>query len=294
MSNIQKILFSLLLILISTSYFILKKPKIESKTEVIHIPPLKIEPEIKITEASNHNSNVDSPSDILSTLRNAVTASKTKKELTEDERAKEILAQLKKSVHSTENPKKLKIKRVKDKKLSKKVVKRVIKPKKPVIKKKRIAIHKKVVNKKVIHKKVVNKKVIHKKVVNRKVVNKKVIHKKVVNRKRIAKTTKPKLEVVKASKPDSYYFEKNDPTVDKTIESNKFVETLGVVSVSKAEEVDFTIPQKVEQAQDGVVDIPSATIETEELKKLKFVKPIETIEVSKEFEASDSYKYLKN
>ena len=274
MSNIQKILFSLLLILISTSYFILKKPKIESKTEVIHIPPLKIEPEIKITEASNHNSNVDSPSDILSALRSAVTASKTKKELTEDEYAKEILAQLKKSVHYTETPKKLKIKIVKDKKLSKKVVKRVIKPKKLVIKKKRIAIHKIVVNKKVIHKK--------------------VIHKKVVNRKRIAKTTKPKLEVVKASKPDSYYFEKNDPTVDKTIESNKFVETLGVVSVSKAEEVDFTIPQKVEQAQDGVVDIPSATIETEELKKLKFVKPIETIEVSKEFEASDSYKYLKN
>ncbi len=268
MKNIQKILFSLALLLIPTSYFILKKSKTESTTEVIHIPQLKIEPEIKITEASNHNSNVDNPSDILSTLKSAVRESKTQKELTEDERAKEILAQLKKSVHSTETPKKLKRKRVQDKKLSKKVVKRVIKPKKTIIKK-RVAIHKKNIHKKNIHKKAVEKK-------------------------RIAKKTKPKLEVVKASKPDSYYFEKDDPSVSKTVESNNFVKTLGVVSVSKEEEVAFTIPQKVEQAQDGVVDIPSATIETEELKKLKFVKPIETIEVSKEFEASDSHKYLKN
>ena len=264
--TLKKILLFLPLLLIPTSYFILKKSKIEPTTEVIHIPQLNIEPEIKITEASNHNSNVDNLSDILSTLKSAVRESRTPKELTEDERAKEILTQLKKSVHSIESPKKLKSKKVKDKKISKKVVKSITKPKKAIIRKKRVAIHKKAIHKKVIHKKTINKKV--------------------VNKKRIVKTTKPKLEVVREHK----LFE----IKDKTVESNKFVETLGVVSVSKEKEVAFTIPPKVELAQDGVVDIPSATIETEELKKLKFVKPIETIEVSKEFEASDAQQYLKN
>ncbi len=111
------------------------------------------------------------------------------------------------------------------------------------------------------------------------------------------------LEVVGVSKPfeikeklgtpDAQYFE--PIKVRKENHQNaplKFVKKLGVVAVSNKYETHFAVPAKKELAKEGIVSIPTATVETEELKKLKFVKPLEVIEVSKEFETIEADKYL--
>jgi len=112
------------------------------------------------------------------------------------------------------------------------------------------------------------------------------------------------LEVVNVSKPfvikeeksllDSNYFEPQKP-VETTTNTNptKFVKTLGVVAVSNAYETPLVVPKKVEIAKEGIVELPNAKFETEEMKKLKFVKPLEVIEVSKPFETLEAAKYLK-
>ncbi len=65
-----------------------------------------------------------------------------------------------------------------------------------------------------------------------------------------------------------------------------------MVTVSNPYETHMAIPKKVELAKEGVVSISTATTETETLKKLKFVQPLEVIEVSKEFESIEAKKYL--
>jgi len=92
--------------------------------------------------------------------------------------------------------------------------------------------------------------------------------------------------------PDEHFFKRHNPAVNQPVELNQFVQTLGVVKVSRQYEVQSKISKKVELARDGVVDIPTATVETEELKKLKFVKPLAVTEVSQPFEASQAERYL--
>ena len=62
--------------------------------------------------------------------------------------------------------------------------------------------------------------------------------------------------------------------------------------MSNKYETHFAVPPKKELAKEGVVSMPTATVETEELKKLKFVEPLEVVEVSKEFETIEAHKYL--
>ena len=62
--------------------------------------------------------------------------------------------------------------------------------------------------------------------------------------------------------------------------------------MSNKYESNFAVPPKKELAKEGVVSMPTATVETEELKKLKFVEPLEVVEVSKEFETIEAHKYL--
>ena len=97
----------------------------------------------------------------------------------------------------------------------------------------------------------------------------------------------------KSTTPDTQYFE--PIKVEKEERHNaplKFVKKLGVVAVSNKYESNFAVPPKKELAKEGVVSMPTATVETEELKKLKFVEPLEVVEVSKEFETIEAHKYL--
>lgn len=84
--------------------------------------------------------------------------------------------------------------------------------------------------------------------------------------------------------PDSHYFETIE---EKPMNNNaplEFVEKLGVLMVSDKYESDFTVPQKIEVAKEGIVTIPNASVETEEMKGLEFVDTLGVIEVSADFE----------
>jgi len=97
------------------------------------------------------------------------------------------------------------------------------------------------------------------------------------------------------TRPDADYFE----PITSTIQQNNhepigFVKTLGVVEVSQKYEVgNLEIPQMVQLAKEGVVDISSASVETEALKKLKFIDPLEVVEVSEAFETIEANRYIK-
>lgn len=96
-----------------------------------------------------------------------------------------------------------------------------------------------------------------------------------------------------ATLPDSYYFE---PILAKKSQTNnaplEFVDTLGVVNVSTKYESNFSVSQKVEIAKEGIVNISSASLETEEIKKLEFVDTLGIIEVSSDFETINATSYL--
>ena len=286
MNKLQKIILILVLALVPISYIILQKQK---KTNVIVIPPIVIEPKAKETaqkqEAIPQKIESDSPLKILKNLQKAVATPPVSEEL----EAKEILTNLKNS-------------------LSREIVQ-----KKKVIKHKKEIVKKRIIHKKRIVKKSKTRKKIHKK--NNQIITSKIIHKiKTTTKKpsisreeevqRYRKAHKNGLEVVSESEvfeineptesiPDSAYFDKPNPKINKPVEVNKFVETLGVVKKSEVYEVDnVEIEEKREEAKDGVIDISTATVETEELKKLKFVKPLEVTEVTQPFEASKAKKYL--
>jgi len=119
-------------------------------------------------------------------------------------------------------------------------------------------------------------------------------HKKYASDLEIVNVSKP--FVIKEEKilPDSHYFESQKP-VETTPNTNptKFVQTLGVVAVSNAYETPLVVPKKIEVAKEGIVEFKNAKLETEEMKRLKFVKPLEVVEVSKPFETIEAEKYLK-
>ena len=96
-----------------------------------------------------------------------------------------------------------------------------------------------------------------------------------------------------ATLPDSYYFE---PILAKKSQTNnaplEFVDTLGVVNVSTKYESNFSVSQKVEIAKEGIVNISSASLETEEIKKLEFVDTLGIVEVSSDFETINATSYL--
>jgi len=325
LNNLQKGSLLIIFFLILISYFILKKLSCKENQKSIHIPQLKIES--KPTQLDEHST-------ILSILQSAVQKSRKSEDISEDERAREILAQLKNHIpspteeidaHILEELAKMnsliEVKSTDKKESSFKIIeKRKVEHRKKIIHKKR-AVHKK----KTVHKKrVVDKKrTIHKKkIVHKKKVThpKKIAEKKSINKKPLVQKSRQlsreeevrayqakhqgELEVVsqsqvfeinepKTKKTDSYYFKQHDPSLNQPVELNRFVKTLGVVKISKVEEVSVTIPPKIELAQDNIVDISTASIETRELKKLQFVKPIEVVEVSEAFEASEAKKYLK-
>ncbi|CAA6820783.1 MAG: Unknown protein [uncultured Sulfurovum sp.] len=103
------------------------------------------------------------------------------------------------------------------------------------------------------------------------------------------------IEEVDNHLPDSHYFEPIETA--KMTELNAplaFVEKLGVVAVSNKYESNFSIPQKIELAQEGIVNISSASLETQELKKLDFVDSLGVVEVSQDFETTQADSYLNN
>ena len=101
-----------------------------------------------------------------------------------------------------------------------------------------------------------------KKVVKRKPIKKKIVQKKI-------KIQKPSIQ---------------------STEPIGFVKTLGIVKTSGTYEVNDMSMDKLEDvSNDGVVDISTAT--TDELQELPFVKPLEIVEVTQPFEASEAKKY---
>jgi len=316
-----------LLLLIPASYILLKRAE---PKKVIIIPQLNIvsvEKKPVVTE---------SPTDILSKFKLAVSSAKEKAVPTQEEEALKILATLQKSTKELTEVQE-------DKKV---VTEEVTLPKKIILEKKTII--KKEIIKKTTPKKLVEKKIVVKKAIAKKTIIKKQIVQKQPAKKSTTQKTKPKtvhvkivkkptqkqrpvtkkptakklsreeevalykkqhqhgLEIVGESVPfvlnaekntpaDSHYFEpikkKQNQTKNETI---GFVKTLGVVEVSNQYEVgNVEISQKVELAREGIVDISSATIETDELKALKFVAPLEVLEVSPSFETIDAKKYIK-
>ena len=103
------------------------------------------------------------------------------------------------------------------------------------------------------------------------------------------------IEEVNNHLPDSHYFEPIE--TPKTVKVNaplEFVDKLGVVAVSGKYESNFSIPQKVELAQEGIVNISDASLETQELKKLDFVDTLGVVEISNDFETIQADSYLNN
>ena len=140
------------------------------------------------------------------------------------------------------------------------------------------------------------KKEITKKVVTikKKIKKKNLAKKKPIKGKIAHKKIKSSHHKVKEIFPDAHYFE--PIKAEKTVKENtplKFVETLGVVNVSNNYESTFAIPQKVELAKEGIVNISTASIETADMKKLEFVDTLGVIEVSTEFETIDAQNYLE-
>jgi len=312
----------LVIILIPISYLILNKI---TEKKVIVIAPIKIE------STQNHDNSLDSPDIILSNLKVAVALAEEEEILSEEEEANEVLKNLQNSIDlpvitetktkATNIAKKVETLASKKKILSHKHV-----PKKHIAKKPLIKKHK-AIKKKLVHKTKKQPKVKEKSIPKQHTITQEniITKKSIVQHQPVSQIVTPQravhrlsreeevalykqqhsqgLEVVGESKtfeikdptqsiPDEYYFKKHNPKVNQPVELNQFVKTLGVVKVSKQYEVKSQIPQKVELAKDGVVDISTASVETEELKKLDFVKPLEVTEVSEAFEASKAKKYL--
>ena len=293
--------------------------------------PIKIEP-IKIVTSSTDKKQPleelekEKPVDILSKLKVATKVSTEGIVPSKEEVSNKVLESLKRTIEKQEIEEPIHVQPVVKKVVKKRVIHKKVIVKKVVHKKK---IHKKVASKKVIKKRVIAKKnkvstkkknIKHAKVIKKqptkepiesiKVVEKStdiqkghtnlsreeevaLYHQKYASGLEVVKVTKPFVIQEKKSVPDSYYFEAPKPVEPANTNPTKFVKTLGVVAVSNAYETPLVVPKKVELAKEGIVEFPNAKLETEELKKLKFVKPIEVVEVSKPFETIEAKKYLK-
>jgi len=304
LKKVQISLLLIILLIIPIAYIAINK---SITPKIIKIPQLKI-----ISKEKREDITPEKPSNILSKLKIAVKTSNEKSTPSKEEQAQEILQALKKNIHP--------IKQTKEKIV--KVKKSTSIHKKPKIVKN---INKKNISKYKIHKHSIHKIVEKKKPKHSYLAKKDEIQKKeptfTTQENKITKKTHPRLsreeelaqyyeksknglEIVGESKlfkiekvtniPDEYYFDPIKKSLP--IEQNtplKEVKTLGVVKISKKYEVDNQIPKKIELAKEAKVDIASASIETEELKKLKFVDTLEVIEVSPEFETIEAKKYIQ-
>ena len=237
-----------------------------TNAEIIKIPPLVIESKKKSS---------DNPTAILSNLKKAISNNKKSHQLSKEEEAKEILEGLKRSI--TTHAKPLTVNKVKKQKKS---IKKKIHPLK---KKQNVKIVKKSIKKKISSSKRKPKVKIVKKNLKQKI--------KPIKRESKIKIVKKRANVITL---------KTQPTIQQrshvkttTHQSTKpigFVKTLGVVGKSEVYEVnDLAMDKREEVTNDGVVDMATAT--TDKLENLPFVKPLEVIEVTKPFEASEAKKY---
>ncbi len=219
---------------------------------VTHADVIKIPP-IVVKSKAKKQPKVDEATTILSTLKKAIAKNKNAHQLSKEEEAKEILERLKESIPTSSHAS---VAKTEKKRVAKRVVKKQLhkKPKRKISK---------ASPKKHLHK-------IKKK-------SKIKVVQKVAKRKPIAKDT-----VQKKIKPQKPSMQSTQPV--------GFVKTLGVVKASDVYEVNEMSMDKLEEiSNDGVVDIPTAT--TDKLEELPFVQPLEVVEVTPPFEASEAKKY---
>jgi len=298
LKNFKRALFVFLLLILSYTTI---------NAEVIKIPPIVI----KSKQEKKTNDNDTDTGCILYNLKRAINKNQKSHKLSKKEEAEEILKQLKQSIltvshkHPYKKKKKSMLKRYLYKKniikknikskiskskntkkrFTKKSVKKVVKLKNSKIAKKRKI---KIAKSKKIEKRFTKKGV--KKVVKLK--NLKIAKSKKIEKRFAKKDVKKVVKQIRKVdfKKNNYKHNKKSIVQSTEPEPIGFVRTLGVVGKSEIYEAnDLAMDKREEIANDGVVDIPTAT--TDELKELPFVKPIEVIEVTQPFEASEATKY---
>jgi len=298
-----------LLLILTITLFIFILLKENKKT--IKIEPIKIESSHTSQTSNSSELPPKKPIEILSKLQVATKVATEGIVPSQEEVSKRILNSLKKNIDKQKIEKPIIVKSiVKKRVIHKRVAKKRVSAKKVKIStQKKVTNHKKITKNKnlVQHSNITKRQPISKTIESSKVTKDRVRHTNLTREEEVAlyqQKYSSDLEVVKVSKPfvieekksvpDSYYFEPQKP-IETTANTNptKFVKTLGVVAVSNAYETPLVVPKKVELAKEGIVEFPNAKVETEELKKLKFVEPLEIVEVSKPFETIEADKYLK-
>ncbi len=272
MKNFKRALFVFLLLILSYTTI---------NAEVIKIPPIVI----KSKQEKKTNDNDTDTGCILYNLKRAINKNQKSHKLSKKEEAEEILKQLKQSILTVSHKHPYKKKK-------KSMLKRYLYKKNKIKKNIKSKIFKSKNTKKRFTKKGVKKVV---KLKNLKIAKKRKI--KIAKSKKIEKrfAKKDVKKVVKQIrkvdfKKNNYKHNKKSIVQSTEPEPIGFVRTLGVVGKSEIYEAnDLAMDKREEIANDGVVDIPTAT--TDELKELPFVKPIEVIEVTQPFEASEATKY---
>ena len=239
--------------------------------EVIKIPPIVIHSNTK------KENSPDSTTSILSNLKRAIAKNQNSHKLSKEEEAKVILEGLKRKINTHAKPLvKNKVKKQK-KSIKKKSIKRKIHPPK---KKQNIKIVKKSIKKKIAPvKKKPKVRIVKKKIASTK-------------RKPKVRTVKKRAKVVTVKTQPTFQQQRSHvkTTTPQSTKPIGFVKTLGVVGKSQVYEVnDLAIDEREEVTNDGVVDMATAT--TDRLENLPFVKPLEVIEVTEPFEASEAKKY---
>ena len=314
MTKTHIFIFILILLILSLSYLLIEK---SNNNKVIEIPQIKI---ISNKSSNNYSEKKESmeselPSEILSKLKIAVAISKKNLELSEEEQAKSILATLKRQTHMTASTEENILKALKSIEKTTTVQtsnhKTIVKSKSSNTQRKKTTLKENNIEndientldsiQKILHE---TKNSIHLKK------NKILTHKSSLSREeevaQYKKISANGLEIVSVSnlfeidtpenrQSDTEYFKPIASSIHKNNHKEiEFVKTLGIINVSKKYEIgNLEIPKMVELAKEGVVDISSASIETEALRKLKFINPLEVIEISSAFETIEASKYIK-
>ena len=286
---------------------------VKEDKKLIKIEPIKIESPSTSQKLSSEEVIKEKPVDILSKLKVATKVSTEGIVPSKEEVSNKVLESLKETIAKQEIDEPITVQPIVKKVLTKRVIKKRV-----ITKKVKVTTKKKIIKPAKITKKVnviKNAKVIKKQpsrvsIPNIKLVKAQTIqrgdstltreeevalyHKKYDSDLEVVSVSKPFVIKEKKNIPDSHYFEPQKP-VETTTNTNptKFVKTLGVVALSNAYETSLVVPEKIEVAKEGIVELPNAKLETEDMKKLKFVKPLEVVEVSKPFETIEADKYLK-
>jgi len=302
-----------LLLILTITLFIFILLKENKKT--IKIEPIKIESSHTSQTSNSSELPPKKPIEILSRLQVATKVATEGIVPSKEELSKKILDSLKKSIDKQKIEEPIVMKPIVKKVVKKRVLHKRVAKKRVSTKKVKISTQKKITNHKKItknknplhHTKVTKRQSIHENIQNIEVKKERnrdtnltreeevaLYHQQYSSNLEVVNVSKPFVLEEKKSLPDSYYFEPQKP-IERETHTNptKFVKTLGVVAVSNAYETPLVVPKKVELAKEGIVEFPNAKIETEELKKLNFVKPLEVVEVSKPFETIEAEKYLK-